>query len=105
MNFNLKTTSVLIIVLVVLISFFYFVFSNQKAEINLYQVEKGEIREKVLEIGTIIQEQEIYLTFENSGKIKEINIKTGDEVKQGQVLARVDDTQVTNQLQEARYNL
>jgi RND family efflux transporter MFP subunit len=43
----------------------------------------------------------INLDFSLSGKIKEIHVKNGDQIQEGQVLAKLDDTEYQNKLRTA----
>ncbi len=52
--------------------------------------------------GTIIPQQESALGFKASGEVKEIDVKVGDTVKAGQVLARLDDSDAQTKLIEAQ---
>jgi RND family efflux transporter MFP subunit len=46
--------------------------------------------------GTVEASQTIPLNFQTTGTVKEVYVEAGDEVKQGQVLARIDDTDPQN---------
>jgi HlyD family secretion protein len=52
--------------------------------------------------GTIIPQEESALGFNISGQVKEIDVKVGDTVEAGQVLAQLDDTEAQIQLAEAQ---
>jgi HlyD family secretion protein len=52
--------------------------------------------------GTIIPQDESALGFNTSGQAKEIDVKVGDTVQAGQVLAQLDDTEAQIQLAEAQ---
>jgi len=52
--------------------------------------------------GTVIPEAESALGFNSNGQVKEINVKVGDTVKAGQVLAQLDATDEQIQLTEAQ---
>ena len=52
--------------------------------------------------GTIVPQEESALGFNTSGQVKEINVKVGDTVEAGQVLAQLDDTDQQIQLAEAQ---
>ena len=52
--------------------------------------------------GTIIPQEESALGFNTSGQVKGINVKVGDTVEAGQVLAKLDDTEAQIQLAEAQ---
>ncbi len=53
---------------------------------------KGNIEDKVVGTGAITANQTVDVAFQTSGKIKEVLVKAGDQVKRGQVLATLDDT-------------
>ncbi|HWO72375.1 MAG TPA: HlyD family efflux transporter periplasmic adaptor subunit, partial [Dehalococcoidia bacterium] len=55
--------------------------------------------------GTVQATQQVNLNFGSSGVIKEINVKVGDQVTAGQVLARLDDAQLQSALRAAQSNL
>jgi len=62
-----------------------------KPKYNLYTVKKGEIMDQQTGGGTFVPLNEYYLSFkDNAGRLKEINVKMGDFVKAGDVLARLD---------------
>ena len=48
--------------------------------------------------GSLLPDEEVDLTFETSGKIVEINFKEGSFVKKGDLLAKVNDSQLQAQL-------
>ncbi len=52
--------------------------------------------------GTIIPQEESALGFNSSGQVKEIDVKVGNTVEAGQVLAQLDDTDARIQLAEAQ---
>ena len=54
--------------------------------------------------GIVIAENKAELSFRNSGKLKELLIKEGDKVKQGQVLARLDQTDFKIELEARQAN-
>ncbi|MDR2541455.1 MAG: biotin/lipoyl-binding protein [Candidatus Peribacteria bacterium] len=45
------------------------------------------------------------LTFMNKGKVKTVNVKVGDEVKKGQILATITTDDLDDSVQQARINL
>ncbi len=52
--------------------------------------------------GTVIPSAESELGFNSTGQVREIDVKVGDSVEAGQVLAKLDDTGATIQLAEAQ---
>lgn len=58
--------------------------------IEVGEVEKRTLIEKVAATGKIFPEVEIKITSDVSGEIVALNVVEGDSVKQGQLLARID---------------
>lgn len=56
-------------------------------------------------VGQVEPIQKIDLKSEASGKIKRVNVKIGDEVKKGQILAEVDHSILDSQLVQAGANI
>jgi HlyD family secretion protein len=52
--------------------------------------------------GTVMPAEESSFGFNTSGQVSEINVKVGDQVKAGQVLAQLDDTDAKIKLAEAQ---
>ncbi|MFZ3131742.1 MAG: biotin/lipoyl-binding protein [Desulfosporosinus sp.] len=55
--------------------------------------------------GTVDFPHLIPLQFSNNGQVVELNIKDGDTVKKGQVLARIDDTDLKTAVVQQQANL
>lgn len=69
---------------------------NVKAEI----VHAEELKEKIVSVGNILPDETVELSFETSGKIVEIDFKEGSYVKQGELLARINDAPLQAQLKK-----
>jgi HlyD family secretion protein len=67
--------------------------------------ETGSIEEKVVGTGSITANTTLDVAFQSAGTIKELLVKVGDQVKAGQVLALLDDSdlKLTAQSQWASY--
>lgn len=96
--------AVLIIVAAIVAAIFYF---NQPPEIEYVteKVQQGDLKQTVSETGTVQAASEIDLNFKANGTIEEINVKEGDEVKKGDVLAKLDDSEVQIQIRQAQASL
>ena len=55
-------------------------------------IKRGNLTATISAAGTVMARSQVALTFETSGQVKEINVKVGDKVKVGQVLAKLDST-------------
>ncbi len=65
-------------------------------------VERGDIENSVLATGTIQASQLVNVGSQVSGQLKKLHVKVGDSVKQGQLVAEIDDTTQRNNLREAQ---
>jgi HlyD family secretion protein len=52
--------------------------------------------------GTLVAKDEVDLSFESGGKVTEVGVKVGDQVKQGDLLAKIDDTDLQTAYTEAK---
>lgn len=103
MKLNLKTITagvlILLIFIIVTISFL------KNGDYKTYKVSKQDFKEIVDISGKVVPAQEIDLSFEVIGKIKNFNIKIGDTVKEGQVLVTLDNSEIFSQINEKQANL
>ncbi|HYM15286.1 MAG TPA: biotin/lipoyl-binding protein [Dehalococcoidia bacterium] len=68
-------------------------------------VKRGTINQTLIISGTADADLNSNLIFQSAGKVAQINVKVGDAVKQGQVLAALESDDLTNNVQTARANL
>ncbi|TGE31990.1 HlyD family efflux transporter periplasmic adaptor subunit [Desulfosporosinus sp. Sb-LF] len=75
------------------------------------KAKMGDINKVITATGTVNYPHSIPLTFpttgnsSQAGKIVELNVKAGDSVKAGQVLARIDDTKLKTAVLQAQANV
>ncbi|TKH41310.1 efflux RND transporter periplasmic adaptor subunit [Paenibacillus terrae] len=71
------------------------------------KVERGDVSEKLDTSGTVQASKEVKLNFTSTGenKLAAVNVKAGDKVKRGQVLALLDSSEIKMQIQSASDNL
>ncbi|MFB5673268.1 efflux RND transporter periplasmic adaptor subunit [Paenibacillus terreus] len=71
------------------------------------QVQRGDVSKTLEVTGTVEASKEINLNFTSSDdtKLTAVNVKVGDVVKAGQVLARLDSTDAEQAVREAEANL
>lgn len=106
-----KTLIVIIFVIAVLgIGVFYIVnrggkketsaMANRNRELSIkgFVVDSLTMWETLTRNGLLVAEEETDLAFETSGKIIELNIKEGQKVKKGELLARLNDEVLQAQL-------
>lgn len=88
--------------------FWYFNAKRASAATSNYitgTVKYGDVKETVNATGTVQLPNEYDLSFNGQGKVTEINVKVGDSVKAGQVLAKIDQTAAQQQINQAQINL
>ena len=68
-------------------------------------VSQGNLTITVSGSGAVAAARQIELPFQQSGTVTAVNVKVGDQVKAGQVLAQIDAGDLQLQLQQAQANL
>ncbi|MCX6765109.1 MAG: biotin/lipoyl-binding protein, partial [Candidatus Nealsonbacteria bacterium] len=99
-----KTWLVIIVIILMIVGYYIAksVFKNPTDAYVLEKVSKGDVVQEVSETGSVKATENISLGFKSIGKIAKINIAVGDKVKKGDVLAELDSSQISAQLQSAR---
>lgn len=74
---------------------------------QVVQVQKANITESLSVTGTVQASKEVNINFTNieGAKLVAVNVKAGDSVKAGQVLARLDDSDARLQIKDAESNV
>lgn len=70
-----------------------------------YVVERGDIERKIEFLARIQAIEDQPLAFEVEGRIAKVNANVGDDVKQGDVLAELDTSDLKNQIEQAQIEL
>lgn len=98
-----KRNKIIIIVLVLLVVAGIFLSGGKQTapKYTSAKVEKGVVEQTVSATGTAEAKKKIDLKFMNSGQVQKINVKTGDSVKTGDVLAQLDTSKIDSQLAQA----
>ena len=71
---------------------------KQILNVNAQIVRPHILTDKLFVSGKLIPDEEVDLSFETSGKIVDINFQEGTMVSEGQLLAKVNDSQLQAQL-------
>jgi RND family efflux transporter MFP subunit len=75
---------------------------DHEVVVNLYTVESKQIAQPVYASGLLFSETEAVLSFKIGGIIQQIFAEEGDRVKKGQLLARLDLTEINAQVTQAQ---
>jgi HlyD family secretion protein len=68
-------------------------------------VTQGNLTIAVSGSGSVAAARTVALPFQQTGTVTSVDVKVGDQVKAGQTLARIDDSDLRLQLQQAQANL
>ncbi|NSW45763.1 MAG: efflux RND transporter periplasmic adaptor subunit [Bacteroidales bacterium] len=78
---------------------------NDSLEVTIGKVERKTIVELITASGKIQPEMEVKISSDVSGEIVELNVKEGDEVKKGQLLAKIKPDVYLSSLQRMEASL
>jgi multidrug efflux pump subunit AcrA (membrane-fusion protein) len=78
---------------------------NTGSTLNLYTVGRRTVTSSVTGTGNLVPMQQANVSFKVSGSLTEIDVRVGDHVAAGQVLAKIDPTTYQNALASAQANL
>lgn len=73
--------------------------------VEAYLVQPDTINDNIFSTGTLIANEEVELASESSGIISEIYLKEGAEVKKGDLLVKINDSDLKAQLNRADFRL
>lgn len=89
--------------------FGYQIFSEkgaaQEPDFETYVVGRGNIVSTVSATGSIEPERQVELAFKSAGRVAEVLVEEGDTVTAGQILARLETTDLELALAQAEANL
>ena len=75
----------------------------QKLESDTAVVERGDLSNTLDDItGIVRSNQSVYLYWQISGTVDEVNVEVGDEVKKGDILATLDTSTIDSSIIEAK---
>ncbi|HTN22266.1 MAG TPA: efflux RND transporter periplasmic adaptor subunit [Pelobium sp.] len=75
---------------------------EENNQVTTVTTKKGIFYREIISNGKTQAIKQATITFPQAGEIKQVNIKNGDFVKAGQVLALMDNTQASKQLKRTR---
>jgi membrane fusion protein (multidrug efflux system) len=77
----------------------------EKLRVAVHRVEPGLLEERLSTIGTVLANEEVDLVSEVSGKIAAIHFDEGARVEKGQLLLKIDDSELAAERQRALYRV
>lgn len=100
-----KKLIILAVIIIAIILGFNFFAPKKQAPMQFVSVKKQDIRSTISSSGTLTAKFVANLKFKSSGKLAYINVKAGDTVSAGQVIAGLDTQQLSIELQQAQNTL
>lgn len=97
--FFIPTIIIIVIVIIILFS------GGSKTTYETTIVTMGDVVQEVSATGRVKPVESVDLAFEKSGKVSVINVKIGDKVEKGKILASLDGQELTAQVLQARAGL
>jgi HlyD family secretion protein len=91
-----------VIVLLVVGFFFFRGKGKEGANIQSEAVRSQNLKQTVLATGQVVSTTDLSLSFKASGVVNRVNVKVGDKVKAGQILANLDQKDEAARLTQAR---
>lgn len=102
---NKRNVIILVIAAVVIGGIIWKQKSRPAGQIVTAKVQRGQLIQTVEPSGSVKSKSEINLNFDMVGRIAVINVKVGDEVKTGQLLARLDTKNLDSAVNQAAADL
>lgn len=102
-----KRTKIIIGAVVLIVIAMVALNSNKKKPVNYTsaKVERGDVVQTVSATGDVEPATKVDLKFTASENIKEIDVKVGDSIKQGAVIAKLDTSKLDAQLLQSQASL
>ena len=101
--FKKKWVLVIVIILAVGLSavFSYYLSIPRKASYEFVEAKKADVKKTISVSGTVKPVEAVDLAFEKTGKVAAIRVQVGDQVKAGQQFAILDQTDYSDQVNQA----
>jgi membrane fusion protein (multidrug efflux system) len=93
-----------VLLIVLILSTFFFIRSRNKPEPEKTQILKGEVRQELILTGSVNAVKYAALTFPTSGKISYVGVEEGQMVKKGTAISSLDKTVLNTVYQQALNN-
>lgn len=88
------------IILLLIVAFF--VFRNGGEEKQIVKAERKDVVQEILVTGKTKAQNEVELSFDTSGRVRSANVKVGDKIPKGTVIAELDSSEVAANLSKQR---
>lgn len=93
--------AVLILAVAAVVVFSYYIKTAAKASYEFAEAKKADVKKTISVSGAVRPVEAVDLAFEKTGKVGAISVRVGDRVKSGQQLAILDQTDYSDQVNQA----
>jgi HlyD family secretion protein len=97
-----RSLMVLLLVLAILASACQANASAAQSQTSTATVSRGTLAATISAAGTIAAQAQVSVQFQNSGQVKAVNVKVGDTVHAGQVMASLDTAELETEVASAQ---
>lgn len=101
-NYSKKKRTWVLIVLFIIFIIYLFKPNSTSENIIVEKVEKIDLKQTIQATGQVTSNTDLNLSFNSSGIVKSLKVKVGDKVKEGQILANIDQGSQLASLTQAR---
>ena len=105
----MRKTLIVLIIMAILVTAGAWAYQNYftqveepEVEREEHPVERGSLTAEVNATGTILAEKQTTLSFKNPGRVAEVLVEEGQQVQAGEVLARLETTDLELAVEQAR---
>lgn len=78
---------------------------DSRLSVDVFVVQPQPFENKIFSTGTLLADEEVELRSEISGKVVDIRLEEGASVKRGDILLKINDTELQAQLNRAKFRL
>ncbi|MCP6717922.1 MAG: efflux RND transporter periplasmic adaptor subunit [Patescibacteria group bacterium] len=100
-----KIIGIIVIVSLLIIFAYRTIFKKAEDGFVFAEVKIGNVIQEISETGQVKKGEQIELNFKTSGVLEKIYVEIGEEVKEKDILAKLEDAQLNIQLAEAQASL
>ncbi|CAM4210177.1 MacA family efflux pump subunit [Acinetobacter pragensis] len=90
---------------VALTAWYFFKPKQEQPQLITAEVSRGDLENSVLATGVLEATKMVSVGAQVSGQVKKMNVKLGDQVKQGQLIAQIDSVRQENDLKTAEASI
>jgi len=94
----------ILVVIILIVGYFIFAAKNNSGNIQTGYAKKQNLQETVLSTGQVVSGTNLNLSFQSGGVVRNVNVKEGDTVAQGQTLATLNESSALASLTQAKAN-